>query len=134
MVFPAGGGIEGAPYVTSVGWRLDVKLVKPLEDWTPDGWVGLTVRGCHEIRVGLGACRGVAAGGVGLKVSRMGEEVFGAVACAASVEAVELFVGDEMEVLVGVGSLDVAFEGGGKGVRAQSLGSVGPRTEGASYG
>jgi hypothetical protein len=45
-----------------------------------------------------------------------------------------LFVRDEVEVCVGVGILNVTFEGGGKGVGAQSLGNVVPRTEGAFYG
>jgi hypothetical protein len=49
-------------------------------------------------------------------------------------DAKELFVGDEMEALVRVGFLDVAFKGGGKGVRALALDGACPRAEGAPYG
>jgi hypothetical protein len=86
-VFSSGGSVEGAPYVSLVCWGLDVKMVKPLEEWPPNGWIGLAVRCCHEIRVGFSACRGVTASVVSLEVARMGEKVFGAVACAASEEA-----------------------------------------------
>jgi hypothetical protein len=48
-------------------------------------------------------------------------------------DAKELFVGDKMEALVRVGFLDVAFKGGGKGIRALALDSTCPRAERASY-
>jgi hypothetical protein len=83
VIFPAGGGIEGLPYVALVGGWLNVEVVQPLKDWTPDGGIRLAVGCCYEVRLSLGACRGVATSGMGLEVPGVGEEVFSTVASAA---------------------------------------------------
>jgi hypothetical protein len=117
VILFVGRGVQRAPYISPMHWWLDFEVMEPL-NWTPNRWLGLTVRRRHEVRVCLSACCGVGACCAGFKVSFVSEEVFGGIAGAARVEAGKLFIRNKMKALVRVGGLDVNFRAA---VRASEL-------------